>query len=149
MVTMWIDERGSVVLDSGESHRLLALGAKQGIHGHLGIPEERAPLVLPVNYVVHGADLVIRIGEGLFERVERAGLVAFQVDGVDAGRPWSVLVRGLATEEDRQGPDTAVPLPEVTDPGRRIVRIRADVITGRQLVPASDEHPGRSAPSRR
>ena len=50
MVHMWIDERGSEVLMIPECRRMLALGAKQGRHGHLGIPQEGAPLVLPVDY---------------------------------------------------------------------------------------------------
>ena len=146
MVSMWIDERGSEVLDPAECHRLLALGAKQGLHGHIGIAEDGAPLVLPVNYAADGSDVVLRIGEGLFERVARARLIALQVDGVDAGRVWSVLVRGLATEEhdkEKGGhfPEH-LPEPAVTEPGHRIVRIRTDVVTGRRLAPASAPPPG-------
>src|SRR5664280_2648909 len=135
MVFMWIDERGSEVLDPAECHRLLALGAKQGLHGHIGIASDGAPLVLPVNYAADGSDVVIRIGEGLFERVEGARLIALQVDGVDAGRAWSVLVRGLAIEDDGEHgghlPEH-FPQPAVTEPGHRIVRIRTDVVTGRR-----------------
>ena len=53
---MWIDARGSEVLDAPECQRLLAIGAKEGLHGHLGIALDGAPLVLPVNYLVHGPD---------------------------------------------------------------------------------------------
>ena len=145
MVFMWIDERGSEVLDPAECHRLLALGAKQGLHGHIGIASDGAPLVLPVNYAADGSDVVIRIGEGLFERVEGARLIALQVDGVDAGRAWSVLVRGLAIEDDGEHgghlPEH-FPQPAVTEPGHRIVRIRTDVVTGRRLAAASAPPPG-------
>ena len=132
MVHMWIDERGSEVLPLAECRRLLALGTKEGRHGHLGIPKEGAPLVLPVDYTVHGRDLVLRIGEGLFERLS-GQLIAFQVDGVDRDQLWSVLVRGLATEQDISVLSTPLPVPRVTEPGHRVVRIRADVVTGRRL----------------
>ena len=136
---MWIDERGSEVLQTGECRRLLALGVKNGHHGHLGIPQEGAPLVLPVNYLVNGSDVLVRLGELVFEQVEQAKLVSFQVDGVDVDRPWSVLVRGLATEV---APPTSIdrtPVPEVADPGHRIVSIRGDMVTGRLLgaIPAA------------
>ena len=152
MVFMWIDERGSEVLDPAECHRLLALGAKQGLHGHIGIASDGAPLVLPVNYAADGSDVVIRIGEGLFERVEGARLIALQVDGVDAGRAWSVLVRGLAIEDDGDHgghlPEH-FPQPAVTEPGHRIVRIRTDVVTGRRLAAASAPPPGAGRPTAR
>jgi len=139
MDPMWTDARGSEVLELSECRRLLAVGAKQRLHGHLGIPKEGAPLVLPVNYVVHGPDVVIRIGEAMFKDVSAGALISFQVDGVEDGRLWSVLVRGLAIDEDASslGPD--LPIPEIAEPGHRFVRIRADVVTGRRFTPASPE----------
>lgn len=136
---MWIDERGSEVLDLPECRRLLALGAKQGRLGHLGVAEEGAPLVLPVNYQVHGPDLVVRIGEGLFGNVERAGQISLQVDDGDSKPPWSVLVRGLAIEEDASWAGAEAPVPAVTDAGHRFVRIRADRVTGRRLGSAQPQ----------
>jgi hypothetical protein len=131
---MWIDERGSSVLAPGECLRLLALGSKQRRHGHLGIGQPGAPLVLPLDYVVHGPDVVVRMGEGLFARVAQAGLVAFQVDGEAGGNHWSVLVRGLAQVEDDDGAGGALPVPRIASPGHRLVRIRTDVVTGRRFV---------------
>ena len=140
MEPMWVDERGSEVLAVPECRRLLAIGAKEERHGHLGVPQDGAPLVLPINYAVHGPDVVLRIGEGLFHQVD-ARLVAFQVDGVSrmgdqSERIWSVLVQGLAIEDPENVPTSHVPHPEVVDPGERVVRIRADVVTGRRF-PAS------------
>ena len=93
-----------------------------------------------------GPGVVLRVGEGLFHRLE-SQLVAFQVDGV-AGAPgsegqhsdqlWSVLVRGLCTEERSVPPAGHVPTPRVSRPGQRVVRIRADVVTGRRFP----ERPG-------
>jgi len=143
---MWFDDRGSEVLAVPECRRLLAMAAKEHRHGHLGVPQREAPLVLPLNFAVHGPDVVLRIGEGLFEQVD-ARLVAFQVDGVTEGRvegdqyeqTWSVLVQGLAIEDRENVPMTHVPQPEVADPGERVVRIRSDVVSGRRFptLPAS------------
>ena len=141
---VWIDDRGSEVLALPECRRLLAIAAQEHRHGHLGVPQGGAPLVLPVNYAVHGPDVVLRIGEGLFQRVETR-LVAFQVDGVtqlggvesdQTKHTWSVLVQGLAIEDDENVPARHVPHPEVVDPGQRVVRIRADVVTGRRFPTA-------------
>ncbi len=141
MATMWIDDRGSEVLAVPECRRLLAVAAKEHRHGHLGVPQGGAPLVLPVDYAMHGPDVVVRIGEGLFHQVD-SRLVAFQVDGVtemgdvecdQSKQTWSVLVQGLAIEDSENVPTSHVPQPEVVDPGERVVRIRADVVTGRRF----------------
>jgi nitroimidazol reductase NimA-like FMN-containing flavoprotein (pyridoxamine 5'-phosphate oxidase superfamily) len=147
---MWIDERGSEVLDLAECRHLLALGAAEGRHGHLAFSGAGAPVVQPADYAVHGHDVVLRVGDTLSARLDGQP-VAFQVDGATvagiadhdrgAGRRWSVLVRGLAVEEDGGSMGANVPAPEVAQPGRRIIRIRADVVTGRRLEPASEENP--------
>jgi Pyridoxamine 5'-phosphate oxidase len=128
---MWVDERGSDVLGVPECRQLLAIGAAEHRPGHLGIPGDEAPTVLPVDYAVDGTDVVIRVGEGLFDSVV-GRLVAFEVEGVD-DRPWSVLVRGLALQERPSRLTGAVPSPRVGRPGGRVIRIRSDVITGRRL----------------
>ncbi len=149
---MWIDERGSQVLDLAECRRLLALGAKEGLVGHLGIDQPGAPLIVPVDYAVHGPDLVVRIGEGLSERVRDHPLVAVEVEGLGPPSAWSVLVRGEAIEvtESWLGEESGA-LPRVPLPGHRIVRIRADVVTGRRLGrPTAGPGPAlRAAPTRR
>jgi hypothetical protein len=127
-----------------ECRRLLALGAKQGCHGHLGIPQEGAPLVLPVDYAVHGPDVVVQIGEGMFSSFPERALVSFQVDGDDGDDVWSVLVRGLAIEEDASSSGFDQPMPRVAVPGHRLVRIRSDVVTGRRFRPNDG---GQGAPS--
>jgi hypothetical protein len=134
---MLIYERGASVLTRGECRRLLALGSKERRHGHLGIAQLGAPLVLPLDYAVDGPDVVVRIGEGLFARVERAELVAFQVDGETDGHHWSVLVRGLALLEDDEAAVGALPVPRIASPGHRLVRIRTDVVTGRRFATAA------------
>lgn len=140
---MWIDERGSQVLELAECRRLLALGAKQHRHGHLGVADgDGAPTVLPVNYVMSGLDVVILVGEGLFRHLENR-LVAFEVDGADGAEnvpagggatAWSVLVKGLALEQEGPAPSSILPALLVAEPGHRVVRIRTDVLTGRRLA---------------
>jgi len=143
MCRMWIDDRGSEVLAEPECHRLLALGAKEGRHGHIGIPQQGAPMLLPLDYAVHGPDVVVRIGEGLFHQLE-SKLVAFQVDGVtpvadaEPGEVWSVLVQGLATEDAGLASMGRLPQPQVVNPGGRLVRIRTDVLTGRRFSARQD-----------
>jgi len=150
---MWTDEQGAEVLGLLECRRLLALGAKEGRHGHLGVPDDAGPVVLPVNYAMHGPDVVVLVGEHLFARLAGSN-VAFQVDDVTLPRPylgeagtqhWSVLVRGLAIEETAAAVDGHLPLPEVPAPGTRVVRIRADAVSGRRfgVVPSpTDTAPG-------
>jgi hypothetical protein len=132
---MLIDERTSEELQVGECHRLLALGVRNRHHGHLGVPQEGAPLVVPVNYLVYGsgADVMVRLGEFMFEQVQLASMVSFQVDGVDVDRPWSVLVRGPATELPPQTGADRMPSPPGPDPGHHVVSIRGDLVTGRLL----------------
>lgn len=138
---MWIDERGSEVLPLSECRRLLALAAKRHHHGHLGIATDDAPVVLPLDFGVHGSDLVVQVGEGLFQRMV-GHLVAFQVDNstvgtgwsdVDPEGRWSVLVRGLAHEVAEEEAGHSLPEPRVAEPGHRIVQVRADVVTGRRI----------------
>ena len=129
---MWVDERGSDVLAFPECRQLLAIGAARHCVGHLGVPGDGAPTVLPVDYAVDGSDVLIRVGEGLFKNVV-GRLVALEVDDVDDDRPWSVLVQGLALPAEAEGVGRQLPSPRVARPGGRIVRIRSDSFTGRRL----------------
>lgn len=126
-----------------ECRRLLASGVGDHRHGHVGLPDERGPVILPVDYAMHGPDVVLGVGERLFARLVGRN-VAFQVDGVATPRPagpgrpaspaflWSVLVRGLAIEETGALAGRLA-LPETTAEDSRLVRIRADVVTGRRF----------------
>jgi hypothetical protein len=136
---VWIDDRGSDVLELPQCRQLLAIGAAHHLPGHLAISGEQgdAPTVLPVDYAVDWTDALIRVGEGLFQNIV-GKLVAFEVEAPDEDPPWSVLVRGLAIEERRQGLRATLPTPRVSEPGHRLVRIRSDVITGRRLRKPAD-----------
>ena len=139
---MWVDERGSEVLGIAECRQLLAIGASKGLPGHLGISWPDAPTVIPLDYAMSGPDVLVRIGEGLFSHIT-GQLVAFEVEGTDdAGRQWSVLLRGFAGPEHDQAAWAALPRPRVKQPGRHVVRIQAQVITGRRLEGRIDRSDG-------
>lgn len=88
--------------------------------------------MLPVDYAVDGPDVVIRVGEGLFHNLV-GEFVAFEVEDFDDDPPWSVLIRGLAQAESSDRVASRLPPPRVAEPGRRLVRIRSDFVTGRRL----------------
>lgn len=125
------------MLAAPECMRLLAVAAKDSGLGRIGVPTDQAPVVVPVNFGIRDHLIVIRIGPGFFSQIAEGKLVAFEVDHVDteAGIAWSVLARGLATViESPTGEDAAiVPSPLVPEPGRMILTIRPDVLTGRQF----------------
>ena len=77
-----------------ECHRLIATG---GI-GRLGFSTTSGPVVLPVNFAMVAATVVIRTGEGTMIEGHADEQVAFEVDHIDEAlsQGWSVLVRGMA-----------------------------------------------------
>lgn len=135
---MWFDLRGSEVLNRSECLRLLALSAKQGKVGRLAISGRGSPIVHPVNFSYRDGEIFVLLGEGIMERTATGALVAFETDCLDprAGKAWSVLVRGLATAIPQGGsrvPAQVIPRPVVPVPGRQVLAIRPDVVTGRRF----------------
>ena len=140
---MWIDQRGSEVLERSECARLLAV--KSGGVGRLGMVVEGQPAVVPLNYTMVDGDVVVRVGPGtILATIRESGtIVAFEIDDQPAdGRSgwWSVLVQGLAQEVT--DPNRLVlfapgaPVPAVPEPGESMVRIRPDVLSGRRFAPS-------------
>ncbi len=134
---MWIDGKGAAVLPAPECKRLLALAAKAGDIGRLGIATDQAPVVVPVNFAVHDGEVVVRVGEGFVSRAAAGQLVAFEVDHVDhdGGTAWSVLARGLAklVESPTEAQLSAAADPLVPEPGDMLLVVRPDVLTGRRF----------------
>jgi nitroimidazol reductase NimA-like FMN-containing flavoprotein (pyridoxamine 5'-phosphate oxidase superfamily) len=94
-----VDRNGLEVLDRPECLRLLASGSV----GRLGVWAPSGPLVLPVNYVLAGDEVVIGTApESELHDALSADVVAFEVDDVDPAYEWgwSVLVRGRARHLD-------------------------------------------------
>ena len=138
---MWIDQRGSEILERPECLRLLAVAAKEDHVGRLAVTNGQSPLVVPLNFRFHDGGILVRIGPGRLSELVPDALVAFEVDRIetDRGTAWSVLVRGLAsTVKSDDAPDAgAMPQPWVPEPGRKLLFIRPDVVTGRRfhLIP--------------
>jgi uncharacterized protein len=134
---MWIDAKGSTVLPSPECLRLLAVAAKEGRIGRVGIATEQAPVVIPVNFTFRDGQVLVRVGTGFLSQAAGGHLVAFEVDHIDpdAGMAWSVLVRGLAildeAPSDRELEAAGYPL--VPEPGDMVMVLRPDVVTGRRF----------------
>lgn len=131
---MWIDQRGSEILEAPECFRLLALAAKEDGVGRIAVSRRGAPIVQPVNFAYCDHGLLVRLGDGAMADAASGSLVAFEVDRVarSGSEAWSVLVRGLALEPEDPSPGYAVG-PFVSIPGHRVLFIRADVVTGRRL----------------
>ncbi|MGD0394650.1 MAG: pyridoxamine 5'-phosphate oxidase family protein [Acidimicrobiales bacterium] len=134
---MWIDDRGTTVLPSSECKRLLAVTAKEGGIGRIGVPTDQAPVVVPVNFSIRDGEVVIRTGVGFLSTTGAGRLVAFEVDHVDpeGGTAWSVLVRGLATlvESPSREELQAAAHPLVPEPGDMLLIVRPDIVSGRQF----------------
>jgi uncharacterized protein len=147
-----LDRNGLEVLDRPECLRLLASGTV----GRLGVSDHDGPLVLPVNYVLAGQEVVIgtAVDAGISAAMED-GVVAFEVDDVDPAYEWgwSVLVRGRARHlEDAAEVARAERLPlRSWGPGdrRRFTAISLAEVTGRRLGRHGARPTGSPGPSPR
>jgi nitroimidazol reductase NimA-like FMN-containing flavoprotein (pyridoxamine 5'-phosphate oxidase superfamily) len=109
--------------------------------GRIGFVAGGEVVILPVNFVVDGQDVVFRTAAGSkLSAVEVGHYVGFEADSYDAatGTGWSVVVNGLAeiVESDAE----AERLDELglsswvrATPERVWVRIRPTSITGRRI----------------
>jgi nitroimidazol reductase NimA-like FMN-containing flavoprotein (pyridoxamine 5'-phosphate oxidase superfamily) len=121
-----------------ECLRLLAEAPKTGAIGRIAVSQEEAPIVHPVNFAYRDRRVFVLLGPGLAVDAAEGGLVAFEVDQVDrdTATAWSVLVRGLATLLPESEPPAEArldPTPLVPEPGKKLLAIRADVVTGRRF----------------
>lgn len=119
----------------------LELLASQPV-GRVAYCDLNGPVVLPVNHVVEGEDIIFRTSPHTeLARQIRKGHIAFEVDDFDAGNQsgWSVLVHGSAEYEDSVE-TRPLDRPEPWADGFRplIVRITPRLITGRRVSPRGD-----------
>lgn len=71
--------------------------------GRLATASDSRADIFPVNYLVHDETLLMRTAPGSkLEQMADAPGVAFEADGHDAERYWSVVVRGHAKRLDDQ-----------------------------------------------
>lgn len=68
--------------------------------GRLAVVDGGYPLVFPVNYVLDGETVVVRVAEGTKLWAARGERVSLQIDRYDPiqREGWSVLLIGVATE---------------------------------------------------
>jgi nitroimidazol reductase NimA-like FMN-containing flavoprotein (pyridoxamine 5'-phosphate oxidase superfamily) len=69
--------------------------------GRIGVLNDSAPEIYPVNHVVDENTIVFRTDPGnKLHGLSRSPAVCYQVDGIDpdTATGWSVLVKGAATE---------------------------------------------------
>ncbi|MEU8436130.1 pyridoxamine 5'-phosphate oxidase family protein [Streptomyces sp. NPDC029216] len=112
--------------------------------GRVVFTQHALPAVRPVNHLVDGEDVIIRIHEGgalaaLAGPVEGPGVVvAYEADAIDPDTHlgWSVVVTGYArpvTEAEAVDRYAALLRPWVGRPMTGTVRIRPDLVTGFRL----------------
>ena len=137
---MAVEDRSLVVLPADECRRLLATRQL----GRIGLTSGSFPLILPVNYVLDGDDVVLRTDSPKITAAAGHGRVAFEVDEVDerTRSGWSVLVQGLAEEVTGARRDELVRRLHVAPgspwaPGEHghWIRLIPKVVTGRRIVP--------------
>ncbi|HEV7948793.1 MAG TPA: pyridoxamine 5'-phosphate oxidase family protein [Glaciihabitans sp.] len=129
-----VDADGIDDLDASECWRLLA----DGELGRVGVIRDGEVDIYPVNYLVKDRSIYFRSGPGSkMVDMARHPLVAFEVDGIDERKRWSVVVRGTATRVgfDREIEDSGVRELQSYSPTNKwnYVRIDANVISGRRF----------------
>lgn len=127
-------------LTGAECRELLRSGAL----GRLGVIRGGFPLIIPVDYALHGDRIIVLTDAGPTLSAARQHRVSFEVDKVDVRRRsgWSVLVQGFAVEvvPGHDGPyDDIVAVsvePRACGTCDRILLISPISITGRRFSPA-------------
>ena len=121
--------------------------------GRIGVINDSAPEIYPVNHVVDRQTLVFRTDPGTKLRgLLRSPSVCYQIDGIDPRNAtgWSVLVKGRAAEvTDPVELDdvTRLPLhPWAPGPKDHWIRIDAREVTGRSISRKRHDTDGRLIP---
>jgi nitroimidazol reductase NimA-like FMN-containing flavoprotein (pyridoxamine 5'-phosphate oxidase superfamily) len=111
--------------------------------GRLAVVDDGQPLIFPVNFALDGDLVVFRADPGTKLAAASLGLVAFEVDAVDAAAHtgWSVLVTGVGQEMTDAMDHLSERLLSISlspwAPGDKAhwMRIKPIDITGRRLGP--------------
>jgi nitroimidazol reductase NimA-like FMN-containing flavoprotein (pyridoxamine 5'-phosphate oxidase superfamily) len=111
--------------------------------GRVAVTLDGVPHVVPVNFALLDGDVVFRSGAGTKLHAALDGRpVSFEVDRLDeeTRTGWSVLVSGRsAPVSDPEALERVERLDlEAWDPGTKdaVVRVRAELVTGRRIVAA-------------
>ncbi len=120
--------------------------------GRIGVLNDSAPEIYPVNHVVDRKTIVFRTDPGSKLRgLIRSPAVCYQIDGIDPddATGWSVLVKGRAVElrnpdDLRRAADLPLHYWALGDKAHWI-RIIPEVVTGRRIW--RHTKPGRTGPA--
>ena len=133
---MKTDRLGITILEANQCWELL----RSSEVGRLAVSIGNHPDIFPLNFVVDHGTVVFRTSEGTKLAAAVLGTaVAFEVDGydADAGKAWSVVIKGRAVEIERmQDIFDALDLPLFpwhAAPKHRFVRIEPDGVSGRRF----------------
>ncbi len=123
-------------LDSDECWRLLRTTSV----GRLAVSVSDMPDIFPVNYVVSNGHMLFRTAPGSkLAHVAVNKQVAFEADGMQGDRVWSVVVKGTALILDKRSDiDAAEELlqhPMLTTDKFTFVEITAKEISGISFLP--------------
>jgi uncharacterized protein len=130
------DSGGLEILTEQECHDLLSAASL----GRIVFTDRALPAIQPVNFVLHGKDVVIRTAAGSkLAAAARNAVVAFEADDFDASirSGWSVVIIGHARVIAEDGELTTMrnlPL-RAWAPGERdhFITITPEMISGRRL----------------
>lgn len=134
-----VDNRtGLEVVSRDDCLRLLAQNRSQV--GRLALVDGLHPVIFPVNYVLHGEDIVFRTAAGTkLDGALHGANVAFEVDDLDEEHHvgWSVLVKGRAelvtSKQDLQYLET-LPLRPWSDHAKpNWIRVVPESVSGRRV----------------
>ena len=125
------------VLSFSECQALL----RAGVFGRIGVSADDGPHVIPVNYSVSDAAIIVRTArDGLLARHGRGARVAFQIDHVDytRSRGWSVMVRGTTVVVDDPAEVARIravwePVPWASGERSLLLRLPLTEVSGRRL----------------
>ena len=134
------DRGGLEILHLGDCFQLLQLASV----GRIGFLCGGEVLILPVNFLVDGQDVVFRayVGSKL-SKIEVGHYACFEADSYDAATKsgWSVVARGLVEKESEASfarlDDCGMEFWGETAQERLWMRIRPTSITGRR-IPSAD-----------
>lgn len=134
---MELDRNGLEILDRDECLRLLG----DARLGRVGLLVGTLPMVVPVNFILVGDQIVILTAAGAkLDAATNNVLVAFEVDAFDSmyHSGWSVMVTGRAhevTDVDEVAALRREPLMRWAPHGdERFVVIDTDMVSGRRIV---------------
>lgn len=140
MESMRIDKSGLEVLSDDECYTLLDTVPI----GRVVYSDRALPVIVPVNFVVHGTDVVVRTARRSRLATHAAGsVVAFEVDQIDplTRSGWSIVLTGsLELVED---PRELLRLEQIglqswaPSAHDRYLRLRPDMVSGRRIPAAA------------